>query len=69
MSKHSQTAPSPIEVRKYLHGLEYPAQREEIIDKAEEEGADEDILALLQQLPAKEYESPIEVSSAVARLG
>lgn len=69
MAKHSQTAPSPIEVRKYLHGLEYPAQREEIIDKAEEEGADEDILALLQQLPDKEYESPIEVSSAVAKLG
>ena len=69
MAKHSQTAPSPIEVQKYLHGLEYPAQREEIIDKAEEEGADEDILALLQQLPDKEYESPVELSSAVAKLG
>lgn len=69
MARHSQTAPSPIEVQKYLHGLEYPAQREEIIDKAEEEGADDDILNLLQQLPDKEYESPTEVSSAVAKLG
>lgn len=69
MAKHSQTAPSPIEVQKYLHGLEYPAQREEIIDKAEEEGADDEILNLLQQLPDKEYESPIEVSSAVSKLG
>lgn len=69
MAKHSQTAPSPIEVQKYLHGLEYPAQRAEIIDKAEEEGADDEILNLLQQLPDKEYESPIELSSAVAKLG
>lgn len=69
MAKHSQTAPSPIEVQKYLHGLEYPAQRQEIIDKAEEEGADEEILHLLQRLPNKDYESPIEVSSAVAKLG
>jgi len=64
-----QTAPSPIEVQKYLHGLEYPAQREEIIDKAEEEGADAEILELLQKLPDKDYESPVEVSSAVSKLG
>ena len=69
MAKHSQTAPSPIEVRKYLHGLEYPAERQEIIDKAEEEGADDDILHLLQKLPDGEYESAVEVASAVARLG
>lgn len=67
MAKQSQTAPSPIEVQKYLHGLEYPAQRQEI--KAEEEGADDDILHLLQRLPDQDYESPIEVSSAVAKLG
>lgn len=69
MAKHSQTAPSPIEVQKYLHGLEYPAQRQEIIDKAEEEGADDEILELLQRLPDRDYESPVEVASAVARLG
>lgn len=69
MVKHSQTAPSPIAVHKYLHGLEYPAERQEIIDKAEEEGADADILHLLQRLPDREYESPVEVASAVARLG
>lgn len=69
MPKHSQTAPSPIEVQKYLHGLEYPAQRQEIIDKAEEEGADRDIIELLQRLPDRDYESPVEISSEVARRG
>ncbi len=63
------TAPSPIQIQKFLHGLEYPAQRQEIIDKAEEEGADDEILHLLQKLPDKDYESPVEVSSAVSKLG
>lgn len=68
MSKQSHIAPSPIEVQKYLRGLDYPAQKLQIIDKAEEEGADAEILDLLLQLPDREFDSAIEVSTAIAKI-
>lgn len=69
MSKQSQVAPSPIEVQKFLGGLEYPVRKAEIIDKAEAKGADPDVMEVLQQLPEREYKSPTEISREIGKLG
>ncbi|MBF2051227.1 MAG: DUF2795 domain-containing protein [Leptolyngbya sp. IPPAS B-1204] len=59
---------NPIELQKYLKGMNYPASKDDLIDHAEEQGADDDILDLLEQLPDEEYETPTDVNKAVGEL-
>jgi hypothetical protein len=48
-----------------LEGMPLPARRDEIVEHAEVEGADEDLLAALRALPDHEYESADEVGEAL----
>jgi len=59
-------APNPIQVQKFLGGIDYPATKETLISKAKESGADSNVLDALQNIPDKEYDSPTAVSSAVS---
>jgi len=58
--------PNPIQIQKFLGGIDYPASRETLISRAEESGADSNVLDALQNIPDKEYDSPTAVSSAVS---
>lgn len=59
---------NPISVQKYLKGMDYPASKDELIDHAEEQGADDEVLDLLEQLPDEEYETPADVSKAIGQI-
>ncbi len=59
-------APNPIQVQKYLSGIDYPASRDDIVSTAEKEGAPDDILEALRGLDDREYDGPTAVSQAVA---
>lgn len=59
---------NPIQVQKYLKGLNYPARKQDIIRKAEEQGADENIRSVLRRLPEGEFRTPADVSQAVGRI-
>ncbi|MGN8048278.1 DUF2795 domain-containing protein [Curtobacterium sp. 22159] len=59
-------APNPIQVQKYLSGIDYPASKDDIVATAEREGADGDVLDALRAIPDGEYDAPTAVSSAVA---
>lgn len=59
---------NPIQLQKHLKGIDYPASKETLIDRAKTEGADENVLSTLEQLPDQEYETPAEVSKAVGSL-
>ncbi|NMH97059.1 DUF2795 domain-containing protein [Pseudonocardia sp. K10HN5] len=56
---------SPVEVQRHLSGVDYPATREQLINQAQKEGADERVLEALRKLLDKEYRSPAEVSKAI----
>jgi hypothetical protein len=58
--------PHPIQIQKFLGGIDYPATRETLISRAKESGADSNVLDALQNIPDKEYDSPTAVSSAVS---
>jgi hypothetical protein len=58
--------PNPIQIQKFLGGIDYPASRETLISRAKESGADSNVLDALQNIPDKEYDSPTAVSSAVS---
>lgn len=58
---------NPIQMQKYLKGMDYPASKEEIVKHAEQQGATEDIRSALAQLPDQRYETPADVSKAVGQ--
>jgi hypothetical protein len=68
--RHRHHAPkaSPIAIQKYLRGVDYPVQKDDLLATARAEGADAAVLHTLSQLPDTQYLSPIEVSQAIGRL-
>lgn len=59
---------NPIELQKHLKGVDYPATKDDLIEQAEEQGADEETLAALEELPDQEYETPAAVSKAIGEI-
>lgn len=54
---------NPIQLQKFLKGMEYPASKDEVLRKAEENGADDDVRSSLETLPDGEtFETPADVS-------
>uniref|UniRef100_B8HX34 DUF2795 domain-containing protein n=1 Tax=Cyanothece sp. (strain PCC 7425 / ATCC 29141) TaxID=395961 RepID=B8HX34_CYAP4 len=59
---------NPIQLQKHLKGMDYPASKDDLIKHAQAHGADENALAVLNELPDEEYETPAEVSKAVGQV-
>ena len=57
--------PNPIDVQKTLGGGSYPCSKEDLIEHAKSNGADQDILDGLQKLPDGEISGPDQVQKAV----
>lgn len=55
---------NPIQIQKYLRGVDYPASKDELIKAAEKNGADENIRASLEELPDEQFQTPADVSEA-----
>lgn len=55
---------NPIQIQKYLKGVDYPATRDQLIENAKNLGADDSVCASLGQLPDEEFQTPTEVSQA-----
>jgi hypothetical protein len=62
-------APSPIQLQKYLGGTDYPISKPQLVDHARKNGAEEDVIHLLERLPYEEFNSPNDVSEAFAKAG
>ena len=59
---------NPIQLQKYLKGIDYPASKQDLIDRAKEEGADDNVLSTLERLPDDDFETPADVSKAVGNI-
>jgi hypothetical protein len=55
---------NPIQIQKYLKGVDYPASKEALIRNARKMGADDSICASLEQLPDEDFQTPADVSEA-----
>ena len=51
------------ELQQYLDGIEFPVSRDELVDYAQSNGAGEDMVSQLEQLPDREYGSMAEVTT------
>lgn len=58
--------PNPIQIQKFLGGVDYPASRDTLLSSAKDSGADDNVLQALENIPDREYDSPTAVSSAIS---
>ncbi|CAM2159056.1 DUF2795 domain-containing protein (plasmid) [Pararobbsia alpina] len=55
-----------INLQKVLNGAHFPATRDQLIETAKRNGADDEIIAFLETLDDAEYGSAAEVSNAAS---
>jgi hypothetical protein len=59
---------SPAIVEKYLAGMHYPAQKNNLIDNAQSNEAPSDVMDLINKLPNKTYKSPIDITKEIGKI-
>jgi hypothetical protein len=58
---------TPFRIQKFLGGLRYPARKDQVLERARERGADDQVIAALERLPDGAWDSPISLSRQVGR--
>jgi hypothetical protein len=58
-------APSVTDVQKALKGADYPASREELIELAESNGADDEVVEALRDADDDDFDGPDQVMAAL----
>lgn len=53
------------EIMKYISGVPYPATKDDVRDYAESQGADDDVMDELDNLPDETYETPGDIEAAL----
>jgi hypothetical protein len=56
---------NPIQLQKYLGGIDYPARKQELLDRAKKSGADKNVMNTLKSLPRDKFNSPNDISEAI----
>ncbi len=56
---------SPAAIEKYLHGVDFPAEKNQLLQHAKKNQAPESVLKSIDGLPSKTYNSPIDISKAM----
>ncbi|WP_414566506.1 MULTISPECIES: DUF2795 domain-containing protein [unclassified Anabaena] len=57
---------NPVEIQKHLKGVDYPADKQTLIKHAKKQGADRELLSILEQLPEnEEYNNPTDLNKAI----
>jgi Protein of unknown function (DUF2795) len=59
---------NPVEVERYLKGVNYPAKKNDLIKHAQQNGASQDILETLKDLREENFNSPVDVSKAIGEI-
>lgn len=59
---------SPTQVQKELKGVDYPASKQELLHHVGNSGNKKEVRDLLEQIPDKKYNSPVDVSKEVGKL-
>jgi hypothetical protein len=57
---------NPVQAQKFLGGLDYPASKQDLVEHAEQQGADQDVLDVLRRISDREYDGPNAVSEEIS---
>jgi hypothetical protein len=55
-------------MQQFLQGLHYPASKQDIVHKAEQNGADENITSKLQKLPDRAFSTQDELKNVLSKI-
>lgn len=56
---------NPIELQKHLKGMSYPASKDDVVAKAESNGAPDEIISALQGMSKDQFDGPSAVQQAL----
>ena len=59
---------SPAQVEKSIKGTHFPAQKQDLIQRARENNANQDVLDVLENMPDKKFNSPVDISKAMGKM-
>ena len=76
MSENQERLPSPALVQRHLHGMHYPASKEDLINYARSQCSDSNhpdsecqrVVRALDRLPDQQYRRPTDVNKAFGEL-
>ncbi|MFC7550635.1 DUF2795 domain-containing protein [Plantactinospora sp. GCM10030261] len=57
-----------LQLQEYLEGLDFPVSKEDMVRRAQENGAGTAVLQLLRSLPADQFASAQEVGESLSEL-
>ncbi|GHG42181.1 hypothetical protein GCM10012320_04880 [Sinomonas cellulolyticus] len=60
---------NPIQIQKFLAGVDYPAEKSQLLEAAKSHGADSNVTRALNSIPDRSYAKPTEVSQAISDAG
>ena len=66
--KTETTIPTPIQVQKFLGGVDYPADKSSLVKRAKDNRADDNVLNALNQMSERTFNSPNDVSVEMGKL-
>jgi hypothetical protein len=58
---------NPVQLQKFLGGIDYPAEKEQIVETARDNDAPDDVVEFLERLPMDRFNSPNDVSEAAGK--
>ncbi len=58
---------TPVRLQAFLSGVDYPADKKTLVETARKQGADQDVVQTLQNLPRDQFNSANDVSEAFAK--
>lgn len=59
---------SAADIAKYIRGVDFPCDKEDLIDCATDNDAPEEILDLMEKFPEQDFNSPVEVAQCFSRI-
>jgi hypothetical protein len=59
---------NPVEIQKHLKGIDFPARKQDLVNHAKGQGADDDVISVLEQLKDQEFQTAADVSKAIGEV-
>ncbi|MFN8585795.1 MAG: DUF2795 domain-containing protein [Dehalococcoidia bacterium] len=59
---------NPINVQKFLGGIDYPVEKQQLVEHAQDQGADDEVGHALERPPMDRFNSPNDLSEAIGKL-
>ena len=68
-SSRGQTGHSPANVTRHLSGIDFPAGKQDLVKHAQGNGADDEVIDVLNRMPDREYGNMADVMKGFGEAG